>query len=213
MNSKLLPKIIQSLHILLILMACAAPHVICADDRLSIERSNNTVVVSFTGVDGKFYQVQSSTNLMSTGSLEWTNIALFLSDGARFTNVTSAVFQGAEFFRYSTWANCILGEWESTLPDNQYRMMVTWNFTDKRFDGILTQNGSASADVGFTIGELVWTAIPTNDPQFLLEMQEYRSGSGGVSTGFFWQEGTIDLTYCTDLTLTSTQIPFQRVTN
>ncbi len=109
-------------------------------------------------------------------------------------------------------ASLLIGEWEAQgQPDNLYRMRVEWNSEQEEFKGFLTQQGKMSEFVGFTLGEHVWTATPTSDPNILAEEQKWRSGSDGVSTEVTWTTGTVDLTKCSADELVSTQFAFKRV--
>lgn len=87
----------------------------------------------------------------------------------------------------------LAGEWEAEIPDNRYRLRITWNPDEGRYEGRPTGLGVLSAEVGFSVGELTYLATPTGDPRILSEQGMWRSGSGGVSTGEYWRSSTVDL--------------------
>jgi hypothetical protein len=102
------------------------------------------------------------------------------------------------------------GEWEYLEPTNLWRMKVAWNAAAGRYEGTLTRNGVLSAEVGFTVGELVWTATPQPDGS-VGEGQKFRAGAGGVSTGEEWHGAKIDLAQSGGDKLVSEQQAFARV--
>lgn len=87
----------------------------------------------------------------------------------------------------------LLGEWEATIPSNRYRMRVKWDEGSREFHGILTRNGLDSADVGFEVGEHIWTAKVLGKPAIVVAVQKYRGGRGGISTSVDWLLGSLDL--------------------
>jgi hypothetical protein len=87
----------------------------------------------------------------------------------------------------------LLGEWECSIPGNRYRMLVSWNDQEQRYEGHLTQNSEISAEAGFMPNELIYVAYVTADPLMLSEQQKFKGGSGGVSFRESWGEGTVDL--------------------
>jgi hypothetical protein len=84
------------------------------------------------------------------------------------------------------------GNWESQDPANRWRMTSAWNPAGGRFEGTLTQNGDLSASVGFTVGELVWTATPAADGT-VREGQKFRWSSAQHE----WREGAVDVAQST----------------
>ena len=123
-----------------------------ADDAIKATTSGGSVSITFIPSNDQFYQFQSSSDLV-----EWNNMDLFVSDGADYMHFISAP-SGRKFFRHSKLAGCLRAEWQGENANNQFRINVEWNDAQQRFEGILTLNGIASGDVGFSIGELVWTA-------------------------------------------------------
>src|SRR5665811_1186736 len=92
----------------------------------------------------------------------------------------------------------LLGTWEDTRQDNHWQMEVTYNQTLNQYEGKLKKQGVISQFVGFSIDELIWTASPTTNPEQLKEQQKWRTGSNGVSIGFYWQEGVVYLNTSTE---------------
>ena len=90
-----------------------------------------------------------------------------------------------------------VGEWEADLPDNRYRMTITWDWRKSEFRGVLSKNGRASREAGFQVGEHVWTikllestaAISNQDGVAIGASQKLKSGRNGVSTESQWEEG------------------------
>jgi len=80
-----------------------------------------------------------------------------------------------------------IGEWESVTPGNNWRMRVSWDSQSGQFLGYLTKQGKGSQDVGFRMGERVWTAEPIDDQTFV-ERQKYRGG-----LGTWWNVQKVDL--------------------
>ena len=85
-----------------------------------------------------------------------------------------------------------VGTWEAQVPDNRWQMKVTWNSQANRYEGTLTKQGQASQYVGFSIGELAWTATIIDEHSMNVQ-QKYRWGSNGVSNKFQWVSGVVDL--------------------
>jgi hypothetical protein len=105
----------------------------------------------------------------------------------------------------------LIGEWKAQLPGNHFRMRVEWDSKKKQFKGFLTKQGVVSADVGFTVGEHVWTAQPISEPCILVEVQKWRSGSAGVSTKFEWKVGTVNLEKSSEKELFTSTAMFVKV--
>jgi hypothetical protein len=85
----------------------------------------------------------------------------------------------------------LIGEWESLVPGNHWRMRVRWDSPSGQFRGYLTKQGLASENVGFQIGEHVWIAEPINE-HTLVERQKLRRGDR-VSSDYEWTNGNVDL--------------------
>lgn len=107
----------------------------------------------------------------------------------------------------------LLGTWEDTNPNNHWHMEVSFNNDLNQYEGRLVKQGAGSQSVGFTIGELVWTAIPITNTNQLDEQQKLRTGTNGVSVGVNWLPGTFSLDKSTDNTLITTFAVFSRVRN
>jgi hypothetical protein len=103
------------------------------------------------------------------------------------------------------------GLWLSLDPNNQFQMAVSWNAANRRFEGILTANGRVSGRVGFTVGELVWIATPTGNPDVITEQQMYRRGGFGFSAGYEWLQGTINLNNSSRNDLVTNYARFRRL--
>ncbi|MCL1472046.1 hypothetical protein [Argonema antarcticum] len=112
--------------------------------------------------------------------------------------------------REAYWKRIFVGTWEAQISNNRYQMRVTWNSAANRYEGVLTQQGQGSQEVGFSIGELGWTATLASDLSQMNEKQKWRWGSNGVSTRSEWRDGIVDLDRSTvDNLIGST--PFRRV--
>ncbi len=94
-----------------------------------------------------------------------------------------------------------VGTWEAQLPDNRFLMKVTWNSQANQYEGTLAKQGQLSLYVGFSLGELFWTAT-LFDEHTMNVQTKYRQGSNGVSTGFQWHSGVVDLDQSTENTFT-----------
>jgi hypothetical protein len=107
----------------------------------------------------------------------------------------------------------LLGTWEDTNPNNHWHMEVSFNHDLSQYEGRLVKQGAGSQSVGFTIGELVWTAIPiTNTNTNQLDVQQkWRTGNNGVSISATWLPGTISLDKSTNNTLIASYTIFSRV--
>lgn len=103
------------------------------------------------------------------------------------------------------------GSWESTDQNNRWQMCVIWSQSSNRWEGRLTKNGVLSGEVGFAVGEFVWVATPTSNPNQLIEQQKYRWGRKGVSTGFKWEEGSVFLSRSSSTSLVSSVSTFNRI--
>jgi hypothetical protein len=105
------------------------------------------------------------------------------------------------------------GVWVAQISNNYYQMRVNWNPSNARFEGILVRQGGVSQYVGFSIGELVWIAEPTQNPSVLLENQKWRYGMHGMSTSSKWVGGTVDLRRGGPGTLVTSTATFTRISN
>lgn len=103
------------------------------------------------------------------------------------------------------------GSWESADQNNRWQMCVTWSQQASRWEGHLSKNGYASGVVGFSVGELVWVATPTSSVSRLKELQKYRWGKNGVSTGFEWASGIVYLLKSTNASLVTSTSTFNRI--
>jgi len=73
------------------------------------------------------------------------------------------------------------GTWESQDAGNHYQMRVTYVESDNKYVGMLSKQGKKSNDVGFSIGERVWTARPGDNWTFVTVTQDWRRGKGGTT--------------------------------
>jgi len=101
------------------------------------------------------------------------------------------------------------GLWQAQIANNYYQMAVSWNEANKRFEGTLAVQGVGSRNVGFTVGELVWIAVPTGDPNVLTEHQMWRWG--GLFSGYKWAQGAVYLSRSSRDTLVTSTASFRRV--
>jgi hypothetical protein len=83
-------------------------------------------------------------------------------------------------------------------------MRVDWDSTNKQFRGYLTKQGQVSENVGFRLGELVWTAEPSGEHMFI-ERQELRSGANRTSSDYVWRNGNFDVERSSHDSLISSQ--------
>jgi len=91
--------------------------------------------------------------------------------------------------------------------------MVHWNPGTNQYEGILWRQGEGSYKVGFILGEVAWKAKLTNDPRRLHESQMIRTGNNGVSVGFKWLEGELDLDRSNADELVSSFAKLRRIKN
>lgn len=87
----------------------------------------------------------------------------------------------------------LVGDWEARTPTNHYRMRVEWDKERNQFRGFLTKQGEISAAVGFRVGEHVWTAQAIGEPDIVIELQKWRTGSNSASTNVEWKIGKVDI--------------------
>ena len=105
----------------------------------------------------------------------------------------------------------LAGEWEAVTSGNRWRMWVDWDGGKQQFRGVLTKQGEASANVGFKMGEHVWTGIPVGDPDVVVTLQKYRTGANGVSSGASWESGNLNLEKSSSDDLVNFDIEFRRI--
>lgn len=105
----------------------------------------------------------------------------------------------------------LVGEWEARTSSNHYRMRVEWDKDNNQFRGFLTKQGEVSAAVGFRVGEHVWTAQPIGEPDIVVELQKWRSGSNGASTRVEWKIGEVDIERSSANALVTSITEFSRV--
>lgn len=105
------------------------------------------------------------------------------------------------------------GTWEAQIQNNAFLMLVHWNPTNNQYEGTLLKHGLGSAYVGFTLGELIWKAKLTGDPNQLNENQLMRFGQNGNSTGFKWLDGEMNLSRSSDTELVTAFARFRKVSS
>lgn len=105
------------------------------------------------------------------------------------------------------------GLWQARIDNNGYLMRVSWNANASRFEGRLAGQGNVSQYVGFDMGELVWIAQPTENPDVFIENQKWRWGSHGMSTGSKWMEGSFDYRNSGPTDLVTSFANFRKVAN
>jgi hypothetical protein len=101
------------------------------------------------------------------------------------------------------------GTWEAQIPGNKYQMKVHYNFNANQYEGLLSKQGQASQQAGFSIDELVWKATLSNNPNgatVLLEQAKWRSRNGVQ-----WRQGSIDLRNSNANKLVTSTAIFHRV--
>jgi hypothetical protein len=114
----------------------------------------------------------------------------------------------------SSATNFLPGLWEAEISGNHYQMRVAWNQSTRQYEGALAAQGAGSKYAGFTIGEIVWRATPTANPNQLHERQMARDvGIFGPTGSFKWLEGTVDLRRSSSNELVTSFARFRRVGN
>jgi hypothetical protein len=86
------------------------------------------------------------------------------------------------------------GKWQDASSSYPWEMDVEWKDTIKRYEGHLTYIPPGLGSYGFTLGEVVWKAIPTSDSQYHIEQsivacQKLRYEGGERPP--FWLQGTV----------------------
>lgn len=95
---------------------------------------------------------------------------------------------------YPQFPECLLiGEWQAQIENNNFTFSVSLDKGDALFKGILTKQGEASQNVGFTIGEVFYTAELSDTSGILAEKTEWRSGINGVSSSVEWRPSTTNI--------------------
>ncbi len=144
-------------------------------------------------------------------AFEWKQGIVYLDKSTYHTlNTSQSVFSRVENFVSPQNIN-LFSVWENQNADDHWQMEVTWNQALSQYEGKLTKQGALSASIGFSIGELVWTATQTANVHELTEQQKWRSGSNGISTDFGWNQGVIYLGESTYNTFITSQTTFSRV--
>lgn len=87
----------------------------------------------------------------------------------------------------------LAGLWEAQEPDNHWRMEVRAKAGGRILEGILVRNGKRSRDVGFSVGEHVFTARVAPDRPAIVIDQKWRFGRNGRSISVQWLSGELDL--------------------
>ncbi len=87
----------------------------------------------------------------------------------------------------------LVGLWEAEEKNNRWRMEVKAEPDKGRVVGILVRQGKRSREVGFSVGEHVFTAWIAPDRAAVLINQKWRYGRDGKSIGMNWISGELDL--------------------
>lgn len=121
--------------------------------------------------------------------------SLVLSACQSTSDIPPTAFQTtATTIEYPQFPECLLiGEWQAQIENNNFSFSVNWDKEQALFKGILTKQGEASQNVGFTIGEVFYTAELTNTSGTLAEKTEWRSGINGVSSSVEWRPSTTNI--------------------
>lgn len=90
-------------------------------------------------------------------------------------------------------------------------MRVEWDQERSPFRGILTKLGELSTAVGFQIGEHVWTAQPIGEPDVVIDLQKWRTGSQEASTKVEWKIGEVQINLSSANALVTTTAEFSKV--
>lgn len=86
----------------------------------------------------------------------------------------------------------LLGKWQASQPNNHFQMTVKWNDAEQQLEGYLTRHGILSAQVGFSLNEMVWKGKPTDNPNLWKSSQKWRQGTIINSTAW-WNDCSLDL--------------------
>ncbi len=87
----------------------------------------------------------------------------------------------------------LVGLWEAQEKNNRWRMEVKAEPEKGRVVGILVRQGKRSREVGFSVGEHVFTAWIAPDRAAVLIDQKWRTGRDGKTFRMNWIAGELDL--------------------
>ena len=90
------------------------------------------------------------------------------------------------------------GVWEAREPGNHWRMRVHYEKAQGKYIGVLVKHGKISKEVGFSLGEKVFSAMPAKDWHGVAVMQKWRRGQDGRSTGREWRSTELDMSRSTN---------------
>ena len=99
------------------------------------------------------------------------------------------------------------GTWQAEIPGNEFQMLVRWNPGTMQYEGLLARHGQGSANVGFTVGETVWTAKPGPEADRLWERQMMRHSA----TDARWLDGELKLSASSEDRLVTSFTSFRRL--
>jgi len=85
------------------------------------------------------------------------------------------------------------GTWEALEPGNHWSMRVHYDKARGKYVGILIKQGKLSKDVGFSLGEHVFSARPAEDWHAVSTTQKWRSGRNGRSESSEWRSAELDM--------------------
>lgn len=147
---------------------------------------------------------------------KWGSIALIcavlLAGCASRTPSPSTRATQAPVSAASSATDFLPGLWEAQISNNRYQMRVAWSPSTRQFEGTLAAQGAGSKYAGFTIGEVVWKARPTANPNQLHESQMARNvGLLGPTGTYKWLEGTVDLRRSRKNELTTSFARFRKI--
>jgi len=121
-----------------------------------------------TGADSGVFHSDNATSVKSVGAEPGEKIVI--RSGIRGT---SLLVTGRKLK--------LEGIWESQDAGNQYQMRVSYVESDNKYVGELSKQGKKSKDVGFSIGDRVWTARPGDNWTFVTATQDWRRGKRGIT--------------------------------
>lgn len=85
-------------------------------------------------------------------------------------------------------AQSLLGDWEAESTVDNHAMRVSWNPSAARYEGVLIRQSAYTQKFGFRLGDLLWIATTTANPN-ALQIQEARRYAVNGPTS--WLKGVL----------------------
>jgi hypothetical protein len=158
------------------------------------QEANGGRVDNFVPIDNRRYDSDTIKSVLAGATA-------ILPDRCEFRKPNDGIYGGVvnncqgwtARVREEYWKHIFVGTWEAQISNNRYQMRVTWNSAANQYEGVLTSQGQGSQEVGFSIGELVWTATLAGDLSRMNEKQKWRYTRNGRPAGSEWRDGIVDL--------------------